>query len=62
MRRHDIGAAERIKKIILYGSGGERMNFNVKRENLEFKFNRSFEGVIPNLERRRAGRRLQRGE
>ncbi|PKL37713.1 MAG: excinuclease ABC subunit UvrA [Spirochaetae bacterium HGW-Spirochaetae-1] len=43
---------ERIKKIILYGSGGERMNFNVKRENLEFKFNRSFEGVIPNLERR----------
>jgi len=43
---------ERVKKIILYGSGGERMKFNVKRENLEFKFNRSFEGVIPNLERR----------
>ncbi len=43
---------DKIKKIILYGSGSLVMDFNVKRTNAEFRFTRSFEGVIPNLERR----------
>jgi len=43
---------EKIKDIILYGSGKEKINFNVKRPNSEFKISRRFEGVLPNLERR----------
>lgn len=43
---------QRIKDIILYGSGKTRLDYNIKRPNSEFKFSRSFEGVIPNLERR----------
>ncbi len=43
---------ETVKSIILYGSGDTRLRFDVKRSHGEFKFQRSFEGVIPNLERR----------
>ncbi len=43
---------EKVKNVILYGSGGSRMDFNIKRPNSEFRFSRSFEGVLPNLERR----------
>ncbi|MBN2039473.1 MAG: excinuclease ABC subunit UvrA [Spirochaetes bacterium] len=43
---------KKIKDIILYGSGKVKMNYKVKRHNDEYKFQRSFEGVIPNLERR----------
>ncbi len=43
---------ENIKEVILYGSGGRAMDFNVKRPNAEYKFTRKFEGVLPNLERR----------
>ena len=42
----------KVKDIILYGSGGKKLSFDVKRTNAEYKFSRSFEGVIPNLERR----------
>ncbi|MDY6932636.1 MAG: excinuclease ABC subunit UvrA [Spirochaetota bacterium] len=43
---------ERIKEIILYGTGGENIDYDVKRHNLEYRFSRPFEGVLPNLERR----------
>lgn len=43
---------EKIKNVILYGSGHNKINYNVKRSESEFKFSRSFEGVLPNLERR----------
>jgi excinuclease ABC subunit A len=42
----------KIKKIILYGSGGNEIDFRVKRSKAEFRFTRPFEGVIPSLERR----------
>ncbi|MCU0849286.1 MAG: excinuclease ABC subunit UvrA, partial [Spirochaetes bacterium] len=42
----------RIKKIVLYGSGNEKLDFEVKRDDLEFRYSRRFEGVIPNLQRR----------
>jgi excinuclease ABC subunit A len=43
---------KRIKDIILYGSEGKKINYQVKRENAEYRFTRAFEGVIPNLHRR----------
>ncbi len=43
---------KKIKDIILFGSGNMRMNYSIKRNNDEYRFNRAFEGVIPNLERR----------
>ncbi len=43
---------EKIRKIILYGSGSEEIDYQVKRRNAEYRFSRTFEGVIPNLERR----------
>ncbi len=43
---------EKTKKVILYGSGRDKINYNIKRSDSEFKFSRSFEGVLPNLERR----------
>ncbi|MDY6968018.1 MAG: excinuclease ABC subunit UvrA [Spirochaetota bacterium] len=43
---------QRIKDIILYGTRGVKINYNIKREQGEYKFSREFEGVIPNLERR----------
>ena len=43
---------QKIKDVILYGSGKTRINYNIKRSDAEFRFSRKFEGVIPNLERR----------
>ncbi len=43
---------QKIRKIILYGSGPEEIDYQVKRRNAEYRFSRTFEGVIPNLERR----------
>lgn len=43
---------DKIKDVILYGTGGSKVNYNIKREDSEFKFSRRFEGVLPNLERR----------
>jgi excinuclease ABC subunit A len=43
---------KKIRDIIMHGTGGKKINFDIKREDAQFKFNRSFEGVIPNLERR----------
>ncbi len=43
---------KKIKDVILYGTGGSKVNYNIKREDSEFKFSRRFEGVLPNLERR----------
>ncbi len=43
---------ERVKNVILYGSGRNKMDFDVKRSDAEFRFSRKFEGVLPNLERR----------
>lgn len=43
---------EKVKKVILYGTDGNKVNYDIKRKDSEFKFARSFEGVIPNLDRR----------
>jgi excinuclease ABC subunit A len=43
---------KRIKDIVLYGSEGKKIDYQVKRENAEYRFTRAFEGVIPNLHRR----------
>lgn len=43
---------EAFKEIILYGSQGEEIAFSFSSENRDYKIKRSFEGVIPNLERR----------
>ena len=43
---------KKIRDIILYGSEGKKIDYNIKRENAEYRFARSFEGVIPNLHRR----------
>ncbi|HOD14815.1 MAG TPA: excinuclease ABC subunit UvrA [Spirochaetota bacterium] len=43
---------KKIRDIILYGSEGKKIDYTVKRENAEYRFARSFEGVIPNLHRR----------
>lgn len=44
--------SDKVKNVILYGSGRDKLSYNIKRTESEFKFTRSFEGVIPNLERR----------
>ncbi|MCL2156312.1 MAG: excinuclease ABC subunit UvrA, partial [Leptospirales bacterium] len=43
---------EKVKDVILYGTGKNKVNYDIKRSEMEFKFSRSFEGVLPNLERR----------
>ncbi|NLV67684.1 MAG: excinuclease ABC subunit UvrA [Spirochaetes bacterium] len=43
---------DHVRYVILHGTAGEKVNFNIKRKDSEFKFSRSFEGVLPNLERR----------
>ncbi len=43
---------DNVKNVILYGTNGNKVNYDIKRKNSEFKFARSFEGVIPNLDRR----------
>jgi excinuclease ABC subunit A len=44
--------SDKVKNIILYGTNGSKVNFDIKRKDSEFKFARTFEGVIPNLDRR----------
>ncbi len=43
---------KKIRDVILFGSGGQKIDYDIKRYDAEYKFSRSFEGVIPNLERR----------
>jgi excinuclease ABC subunit A len=43
---------DHVRHVILHGTNGEKVNFNIKRNDSEFKFSRPFEGVLPNLERR----------
>ncbi len=42
----------KIQHIILYGSGDEPVDFYYERDGRKHYFKKSFEGVIPNLERR----------
>ncbi|MFA6240433.1 MAG: excinuclease ABC subunit UvrA, partial [Candidatus Hydrogenedentales bacterium] len=41
-----------VQQKILYGSGSEEINFSYSNERNTIEMSRSFEGVIPNLERR----------
>ncbi len=41
-----------IKDIILYGSGEKKIRYDIRRNGGEYRFEKPFEGVIPNLERR----------
>ncbi|MFH0822541.1 MAG: excinuclease ABC subunit UvrA [Pseudomonadota bacterium] len=43
---------EKIREVLLYGSGGELIDFRYEREGRSHRYRRPFEGVIPNLERR----------
>jgi excinuclease ABC subunit A len=42
----------KIQHVILYGSGDETLDFYYERDGRKHYFRKSFEGVIPNLERR----------
>ena len=44
--------SDAAKKAILYGTGGEKINFNYDDGLRTYKTKKTFEGVIPNLERR----------
>ena len=44
--------SEKIKNIILYGSGDELVNFDVERAGQVYSYQDKFEGVIGNIERR----------
>lgn len=41
-----------FKNILLYGSGDEQITFYFERKNRRFTYKKSFEGIIPQLERR----------
>jgi excinuclease ABC subunit A len=43
---------ENFQRVILYGSGNQMINFYFERNNRRYSFQKSFEGVIPNMERR----------
>jgi len=43
---------EKVKQILLYGSGDEDIRFYYEKKNRRYDYYRPFEGVIPNLERR----------
>lgn len=43
---------EKIRRVILYGTGDEKVQFKFHRESSKFEFTSKFEGVIPNLYRR----------
>nr|HID59663.1 excinuclease ABC subunit UvrA [Desulfobacterales bacterium] len=43
---------ESFKNVLLYGSGDERINFYFEQDNKRLTYEKPFEGVIPNLERR----------
>jgi excinuclease ABC subunit A len=42
----------RARKMLLYGSGREKIDFVLRRRNDRWSYRKSFEGVIPNLARR----------
>ncbi|VAX20602.1 Excinuclease ABC subunit A [hydrothermal vent metagenome] len=46
--------SKKLQKIILYGSGDEDVKFFYEKENRRHYFKGTYEGVIPNLERRYA--------
>jgi excinuclease ABC subunit A len=43
---------QKVKKIFLYGSGSEEIEFCFERDDRKHFYQRPFEGIIPNLERR----------
>ncbi len=43
---------KRVREVLLYGSGEEEILFTLERNDDRFRYKRSFEGVIQNLERR----------
>lgn len=43
---------EELQHILLYGSGDEELDFRYERDGRSHRFRKSYEGVIPNLERR----------
>ncbi len=43
---------EKVKQILLYGSGDENIRFYYEKNHRRYDYYRPFEGVIPNLERR----------
>ncbi len=43
---------EAFKRVVLYGSGNEPVNFYFEHNNRRHAYQKPFEGVIPNLERR----------
>jgi excinuclease ABC subunit A len=44
--------SESLQRVILYGSGNEMINFYFDRNHRRYTYQKSFEGVIPNLKRR----------
>jgi excinuclease ABC subunit A len=44
--------SEAFRRVILYGSGNEMVNFYFERNHRRYTYQKPFEGVIPNLERR----------
>ncbi len=43
---------EHFKQVLLFGSGDEEIPFYFERNNRRFSYHKSYEGIIPNLERR----------
>jgi len=43
---------DKIRNILLFGSGNELINFNYERDGRKHFYRKTFEGVIPNMERR----------
>ncbi len=43
---------EKVQNVVLYGSGSEKIQFHINRDDAVYKFKKPFEGVIPNLQRR----------
>ncbi len=43
---------DKIQKIVLFGSGDEQISFHYERDGRKHFFRKTFEGVVPNLERR----------
>lgn len=44
--------SDKIQKILLFGSGNDQINFYYERDSRKHFFRKTFEGVIPNLDRR----------
>ncbi|MDL1967182.1 MAG: excinuclease ABC subunit UvrA [Deltaproteobacteria bacterium] len=43
---------DNFKNVLLYGSGDDQISFYFERNNRRFNYKKSFEGIIPKLERR----------